>query len=79
MLVLVSDKVNVFVFMDDPVSDERFIKALVTVDVAMLLAVTELNVSRLVHVNALLAPEVNTWFVGTSVERVDAIGPDTYR
>jgi hypothetical protein len=48
--------------MVDPVSDERFRKALftVTVDVVRLLVVTELKVSKLVHVRALLVPEVNT-------------------
>jgi hypothetical protein len=78
VLVLVSDKVSILVLRVEPVSDEKFRNALVTVDVTRLLVVTELKVSTLVHVRALLAPEVNTWFVGTSVERVDAMGePNT--
>jgi hypothetical protein len=50
VLVFVSDTVSVLVLMVDPVSDERFRNALVTVDAVRLLVVTELKVSRLVHV-----------------------------
>jgi hypothetical protein len=57
----------------EPARDPRAITVLWRERVFVL---TELSVSAFVHVSALLAPDVNTKFVGTRVERAMILSGD---